>query len=89
MERRHIYLKFLHEKTCKMNINVLVLQKRMTLSKVKLPNIDQIDSQLIGVYEANPNDKSKAGKSYVVFGKKDNTGAIELSDIVAGKGGLR
>jgi hypothetical protein len=29
-----------------------------------------------------------AGKSYVVFGKKDNTGAIELSDIVAGKGGF-
>jgi hypothetical protein len=25
---------------------------------------------------------------YVVFGKKDNTNAIELSDIVAGKGGF-
>jgi hypothetical protein len=31
--------------------------------------------------------KSKAGKSYVVFGKKDNTNAIELSDIAAGIGG--
>jgi hypothetical protein len=32
--------------------------------------------------------KSKAGKSYVVFGKKDNTNAIELSDIAAGIGGF-
>ena len=31
-------------------MNVLVLQKRMSLSKVKLPNIDQIDCQFIGVF---------------------------------------
>jgi hypothetical protein len=41
---------YLHEKTCKMNMNVLVLQKRMSLSNVKLPNIDQIDCQFIGVF---------------------------------------
>ena len=35
----------MHEKTCKMNMNVLVLQKRMSLS-----NIDQIDCQFIGVF---------------------------------------
>jgi hypothetical protein len=29
-----------------------------------------------------------AGKSYVVFGKKDNTDAIELSAIAAGAGGF-
>lgn len=40
----------MHEKTCKMNMNVLVLQKRMSLSNVKLPNIDQIDCQFIGVF---------------------------------------
>jgi hypothetical protein len=31
-------------------MNVLVLQKRMSLSNVKLPNIDQIDCQFIGVF---------------------------------------
>ena len=40
----------MHEKTCKMNMNVLVLQKRMSLSNVKLPNIDQIYCQFIGVF---------------------------------------
>jgi hypothetical protein len=33
---------------------------------------------------ADPSGKSNAGKSYVVFGKKDNTRAIELSDIATG-----
>jgi hypothetical protein len=33
-----------------MNMNVLILQKHMSLSKVKLPNIDQIDCQFIGVF---------------------------------------
>jgi hypothetical protein len=32
-----------------MNMNVLVLQKRMSLSNVKLPNVEQIDCQFIGV----------------------------------------
>ena len=31
-------------------MNVLVLQKRMSLSNFKLPNIDQIDCQFIGVF---------------------------------------
>jgi hypothetical protein len=34
-----------------------------------------------------PAGKSSAGKSYIVFGKQD-TDAINLSDIVAGKGGF-
>jgi hypothetical protein len=33
-----------------MNMNVLALQKRMSLWNVKLPNIDQIDYQFIGVF---------------------------------------
>jgi hypothetical protein len=32
----------------------------------------------VGAYQADPNNKSSAGKSYVVFGKQDNT-AINLS----------
>jgi hypothetical protein len=35
-------------------------------------------------YRADPSGKISAGKSYVVFGKKDNTNAIELSAIAAG-----
>jgi hypothetical protein len=31
-------------------MNVLALQKRMSSSNVKLPNIDQIDCQFIGVF---------------------------------------
>jgi hypothetical protein len=37
----------------------------------------------VGAYQADPNNKSSAGKSYVVFGKQDNT-AINLSAIAAG-----
>jgi hypothetical protein len=32
----------------------------------------------VGAREANPSGKLNAGKSYVVFGKQDNTDAIEL-----------
>jgi hypothetical protein len=42
----------------------------------------------VGARAADPSNKLNAGKSYVVFGKKDNTNAIELSDIVAGTGGF-
>jgi hypothetical protein len=43
----------------------------------------------VGAYGADdPDGKSHQGKSYVVFGKKDNTNAIELSDIAAGIGGF-
>jgi hypothetical protein len=31
-------------------MNVLVLQKRMSLSNFKLSNIDQIDCQFIGIF---------------------------------------
>ncbi|VVM22219.1 Flagellar hook-length control protein FliK, partial [uncultured Gammaproteobacteria bacterium] len=49
---------------------------------------DGLDDLIVGNEESNINGKPNAGKSYVVFGKKDNTNAIELSDIVAGKGGF-
>jgi NAD(P)H-hydrate repair Nnr-like enzyme with NAD(P)H-hydrate dehydratase domain len=42
----------------------------------------------VGARQADPSGKSHAGRSYVVFGKKDNTDAIELSAIAAGTGGF-
>jgi hypothetical protein len=39
---------------------------------------------LLGAYGNNQSNKSIAGRSYVVFGKQDNTNAIELSAIAAG-----
>jgi hypothetical protein len=38
----------------------------------------------VGARKANPSGKLNAGKSYVVFGKNNNTNVIELSDIAAG-----
>jgi hypothetical protein len=44
-----------------------------------------LDDLIIGAWGANLSGKSNAGKSYVVFGKQD-TDAVELSAIAAGKG---
>jgi hypothetical protein len=41
-----------------------------------------LDDLIIGAYRANLNSKAKAGKSYVVFGKTDNS-AINLSAIAS------
>jgi hypothetical protein len=41
----------------------------------------------VGAKHADPDSKSKAGKSYIIFGKKDST-AIELSAIASGTGGF-
>jgi hypothetical protein len=49
-------------------------------------NADGLDDLIIGAGQSDLSGKSNAGKSYVVFGKKDNTNAIELSDIATGKG---
>jgi hypothetical protein len=46
-----------------------------------------LDDLIVGAYQADPNGKSNAGKSYVVFGKTDST-AINLSAIASGTGGL-
>jgi hypothetical protein len=47
-------------------------------------NGDGLDDLIVGAYSADPSGKRSAGKSYVVFGKKDNTNAIELSAITTG-----
>jgi hypothetical protein len=44
-------------------------------------NGDGLDDLIVGAYQADPSGKSRAGKSYVVFGKQGNTNAIELSTI--------
>jgi hypothetical protein len=46
-----------------------------------------LDDLIIGAIFADASGASNAGKSYVVFGKQDNT-AINLSAIIAGTGGF-
>jgi hypothetical protein len=47
-------------------------------------NGDGLDDLIVSAWAADLSDKTRAGKSYVVFGKQDNTDAIELSAIAAG-----
>ena len=51
-------------------------------------NGDGLDDLIIGAYLADPNDVGAAGKSYVVFGKKENNSPIKLSEIAGGNGGF-
>jgi hypothetical protein len=46
-------------------------------------NGDSLDDLIVGAWGADPGSKDQAGKSYVIFGKKDST-AIELSAIASG-----
>jgi hypothetical protein len=41
----------------------------------------------VGAYANDQSNKSLAGRSYVVFGKQDNTNAIEFAAMAAGAGG--
>jgi hypothetical protein len=50
-------------------------------------NGDGLDDLIVGAKLADPDSKSNAGKSYVVFGKTDST-AINLSAIASGTGGF-
>jgi hypothetical protein len=47
-------------------------------------NGDGLDDLIVGAYANDQSNKSLAGRSYVIFGKQDNTNAIELSAIAAG-----
>jgi hypothetical protein len=46
-----------------------------------------LDDLIVGVHKADLSGKSDTGRSYVVFGKTDNT-AINLSTIASGTGGF-
>jgi hypothetical protein len=48
---------------------------------------DGLDDLIVGARYAGPSSKSKAGKSYVIFGKTDST-TINLSVIASGTGGF-
>jgi hypothetical protein len=51
-------------------------------------NGDGLDDLIVGANCADPSGKLDAGRSYVVFGKQDNTDATNLSAIAAGTGGF-
>ena len=50
-------------------------------------NGDGLADLLIGAPGADPDNRTDAGESYVVFGKRDGA-AVELSDVLAGRGGF-
>jgi len=50
-------------------------------------NGDGLDDVLVGAYGADPRGKSKAGETYVVFGKTD-TLPIRAADLKTGQGGF-
>jgi predicted RNA-binding protein with TRAM domain len=50
-------------------------------------NGDGLADMIIGAFQADPASGSNAGRSYVVFGKADNT-AIDLSAVALGLGGF-
>jgi hypothetical protein len=64
-----------------------------TSSAAKVPEVfdvngDGLDDLIVGAYANDQSNKSLAGRSYVVFGKQNNTDAINLSAIAAGTGGF-
>jgi TctA family transporter len=52
-----------------------------------VPIADSLDDLIVGAHKADTSGKVAPGRSYVVFGKTDNT-AIDLSAIASGTGGF-
>jgi hypothetical protein len=61
-------------------LRILVLVEACNKSS-KLSNGDGLDDLIVGAKNAKVGKEYSVGKSYVVFGKQDNTNAINLSDI--------
>jgi hypothetical protein len=47
-------------------------------------NGNGLDDLIVSADQADPSGKPNAGKSYIIFGKQDNTDAINLSAIATG-----
>jgi hypothetical protein len=62
-------------------------QSSISVSNAGDVNGDDLDDLIVGAFHADVSGKSDAGKSYVIFGKKDST-AIDLSAIASGTGGF-
>jgi hypothetical protein len=60
---------------------------RRSISGAGDVNGDGLADVLIGAPGADPEGKMNAGETYVVFGKRDGT-AVELSEVLAGRGGF-
>jgi hypothetical protein len=52
-----------------------------TLRILALVEGDGVDDLIVGAYGANLSDKIDAGKSYVIFGKQDNTASVDITCI--------
>jgi hypothetical protein len=59
----------------------------VSISTAGAVNGDGLDDLIVGADQVDLNGKLHIGKSYVVFGKTDNT-EINLSAIVSGTGGF-
>ncbi|SGZ73125.1 Flagellar hook-length control protein FliK [Bathymodiolus thermophilus thioautotrophic gill symbiont] len=63
-------------------------QSGWSVSSIDDINGDGLDDLIVGAYLADSNDDDNIGKSYVVFGKKNDTTAVNLSDVASGTGGF-
>jgi hypothetical protein len=64
----------------------LAMADRLIAVLLALPKMG-LDDLIVGAIYADPSGKVSAGKSYVIFGKTDNT-VINLSAIASGTGGF-
>ncbi|CAB5498340.1 beta strand repeat-containing protein [Bathymodiolus thermophilus thioautotrophic gill symbiont] len=60
---------------------------QMVVSSTGDVNGDGLDDLIIGIQSADPDNRSRAGKSYVVFGKTTGT-VVDLNIIASGTGGF-
>jgi hypothetical protein len=54
-------------------VPLVIADRLIAVSTAGDVNGDGLDDLIVGAFQASPSSKSNAGKSYVVFGKADNT----------------